>query len=150
MIRSEKEQFIIGFISLLDNRLGQILDGIVSDITFKQFFLLIVISKAEKGQKSIRQIADVYGASRQNVKKMIIALEKKGYVSVSQSQMDTRALHVELTEKTYECFKDNELNAEQASHQLFIDFSDEEMNIFINCMQKLMRGTEFFGGVRIL
>lgn len=41
MDRIEKEENIIGYITLLSNKLAQFGDNILPDITFKQWFLLI-------------------------------------------------------------------------------------------------------------
>ena len=45
MNRIDKEEMIIGYITLLSNKLTQFGDNILPDITFKQWFLLIMISK---------------------------------------------------------------------------------------------------------
>lgn len=68
MNRTEKEQMIIGNISLLSNKLTQMGDEICPDITYKQFFILLVISKMELEEKNINSIAELVGTTRQNVK----------------------------------------------------------------------------------
>lgn len=77
MNRIDKEEMIIGYITLLSNKLTQFGDNILPDITFKQWFLLIMISKMEIEEKSLNSIAEFVGTSRQNIKKMLIPLEKR-------------------------------------------------------------------------
>lgn len=53
-----------------------------------QWFLVIMISKMEIEEKSLNSIAEFVGTSRQNIKKMLISLENKGYVRVLKSEFD--------------------------------------------------------------
>ena len=138
MNRTEKEEFIIGGISLLSNKLTQFSDELLPDITFKQWFLLMMISKMEADEKSINRIADFVGTTRQNVKKLLAPLENKEYVIISKSEFDARALKVELTEKTYKYFIDNDRKTANAANQLFNTFTDDELEKFVNKIQKLM------------
>ena len=144
MDRTEKEQFVIGAISLLSNKLIQVGDGILPDITFRQWFLLIMMSKMEIDEKNINSIAEFVGTTRQNIKKMLIPLKKNGYVSISQSNQDGRALKVELTEKAYQYFSDNDKATAYESNQLFSLFSDEEVNCFVSNLQKLLHSLEMY------
>ncbi len=144
MGRIEKEEFIIGSISLLANKLSQIGDVIFPDITFKQWFLLIVIEKMGKAEKNINDIAECMGTTRQNIKKMVSLLEPKGYVSISKSQQDARALKVQLTEKTYSYFKDNSVHAAQETNKLFEMFTSEELDDFVFKLQKLSQSVELY------
>lgn len=139
MDRTEKEEYIIGYVSLISNKLSQAGDTIFPDITFKQWFLLMMISKMEpKQEKNINSISDVVGTSRQNIKKMLTSLETKGYVVIGRSTVDLRALKVELTDKTYQYFFENADIAAHQAHQLFKQFSIDEIDSFICNLQKLM------------
>lgn len=138
MNRTEKEQMIIGNISLLSNKLTQMGDEIFMDITYKQFLMLLVISKMELEEKNINRIAEVVGTTRQNVKKILTHLESKGYVIIKKSSVDSRALKVELTEKTFQYFTDNVDAAKRKANQVFEKFSIEEIDSFVNSLEKLM------------
>lgn len=146
MGRTEKEQYIIGCISLLSNKLNQFGDEILPDITFKQWFLLMMISKMEPEQeKNINSISEVVGTSRQNIKKMLIPLQEKGYVQVCKSTYDARALKVELTEKTYQYFADNEDITGRETNRLFKQFSIEEIEGLVCNLEKLMDCLAVYG-----
>lgn len=142
MNRKEKEEFVFGNILLLANKLTQFGDSIFPDITFKQWFLLIMISNMEADDKNINQIADFIGSTRQNVKKMLIPLEGKGYVSISRSLKDSRALNISLTEKTYKYFDDNANMAAGEIKQLFSLFSNREIEDLIGSVVKLKDSIE--------
>lgn len=139
MSRSEKEQMIIGSISLLSNKLSQIGDQILPEITYKQFFLLLMISKMELEEKNINDITELTGTSRQNVKKMLTHLEKKGYVMIGKSTYDSRALNIEVTPKTLQYFVDNGEIADLNTNQLFKKFTVDEIDTFIQNLDKLMK-----------
>lgn len=145
MYRTEKEEFIIGAISLLANGLTQFGDKVLTDITFKQWFLLMLISRMETEEKSINSIAEYVGTTRQNVKKMLTSLEAKGYVVMRRSKQDARALQVELTRKTYQLFEDKDVPLACETNQLFHLFSDEEIGIFVNLLQKMAKCLELYG-----
>lgn len=146
MDRTEKEEYIIGCVSLLSNKLSQAGDKIFPDITFKQWFLLMMISKMESGQeKNINSISEVVGTSRQNIKKMLTSLETKGYVVIEKSEHDLRALKVELTDKTYQYFIEISDIAAQQANQLFKRFSHNEINSLICNLQKLMDCLAVYG-----
>ena len=137
MDRTDKEEYIVGCILLLSNKLAQFGDCILPDITFKQWFLLLMVSKMQTEEKSIHGIAEFTGTSRQNVKKMLAALETKGYVTVCKSTLDARALKVELTEKTYQYFADHAVVAAEETDKLFADFSLEEIDSLAHKLEKL-------------
>lgn len=145
MKKIEKEEYIIGCISLLSNKLTQVGDHILPDITFKQWFLLIMISKMEMEEKNVNSIAEFVGTSRQNIKKMLTSLEAKGYVVVSKSTLDARALKVDLTDKTYQYFIDNADNVAKETNKLFESFSMDEINRFVCCLDKLLGCLELYG-----
>ena len=141
-MRTGKENYILGAISLVSNELNGFCGSFLGDITFKQWFLLMMISKMEKGEKSVNLIADFTGTSRQNVKKMLVPLEKKGYVSVTDSEKDGRALSVELTDKTYKFFFDYDGRIAKATDLLFKSFSDAELDLFVSSFRKIIATLE--------
>ena len=61
MYRTEKEEFIIGAISLLANGLTQFGDKVLTDITFKQWFLLMLISRMETEEKALTVLPSMLG-----------------------------------------------------------------------------------------
>ena len=146
MNRTDKEECIIGYITLLSNKLTQFGDNILPDITFKQWFLLIMIAKMENREKSLNSISEFVGTSRQNVKKMLTPLEAKEYVKICKSEFDSRALNVELTEKSYRYFNENADNAAQVTNKLFECFSIDEIESLMSNLGKLINSLSLYGG----
>lgn len=143
-MRTGKEHYVIGAISLISNELNN-LGGALKGITFKQWFLLLMMSKMDRGQKSVNEIAEFAGSSRQNVKKMLTGLKDKGFVTVEKSKSDGRALSVELTEKAYRLFFETESVVASETRALFSDFSEQELDLFIMLLKKLLDGVENYG-----
>ena len=144
MDRTEKEEYIIGSISLLSSKTTLLGDAIFPDITFKQWFLLLMISKMELQDKNLSSIAEVVGTTRQNVKKMLVPLESKGYVNIGKSMNDARALIVELTEKTYQYFAENNEPTACEAAKLFSSFSVTEIDSFVYALKKLLHCFEIY------
>ncbi|MBO7452953.1 MAG: winged helix DNA-binding protein [Clostridiales bacterium] len=138
MSRVSKEEYIIGSISLLANRFAQFGDSIHEDITFKQWFLLLMISKMDDEEKSLNSIADFVGTTRQNVKKLIVPLEEKKYVKVKPSKTDARALKIELAPKTYRYFEKHYETTAKKTDELFSKMNENDLDRLIQDLSKLM------------
>lgn len=138
MKRTDQEEFIIGCISIIANKISQFGNSILPDITFKQWLLLMMISKMELQEKNINSIAEFVGTTRQNVKKMLKLLENKGYVTIKKSNTDARAVTVELTEKAYQYFSKNDEPTARETNKLFSSFTASEIDIFIYALGKLL------------
>ena len=146
MKKTEIEQYIFGSILLISNKMQVWGDNILSDLTLKQWFLLFLISKMEKTDPTINEIAQYSGTSRQNVKKMLEQLERKKYLRTKKSKVDARALNVILLKKTFDYFKENEQKAEEVVNQIFSEMTDEELIVTKQTFDKLHI---FFGNPRL-
>ena len=138
MDRTENEEYIIGCICLLSNKIIKFGDQMLPDITFRQWFLLLMISKMSDKEKNINSIAAFTGTTRQNVKKLLTPLESKGYVIFKKSSSDARALKVELTETAYRYFEENAETAAAETDRLFSSFSDGEIGSLSKNLSKLL------------
>ena len=78
------------------------------------------------------------GSSRQNVRTMLNSLEKKNYVIISKSNIDTRALDVKLTKKAYDYFDTNDELADNEINKLFSSLTVEEIEALENSLKKLL------------
>jgi DNA-binding MarR family transcriptional regulator len=142
MDRTAREEYIFGSILLLSNKIQVWGDSILSDLTLKQWFLLLLISKMENKNPTINEISEFSGTSRQNIKKMLEHLDGKKYLKIKKSKTDARALNVSLLKKTYDYFVDNEEKGAQALISLFSEITEEELNVTGKTLEKLL---VFFG-----
>ncbi len=142
MIELENKEYIIGYISLISNKIVQFGDLIMPDITFHQWFLLMMISKMDNQEKTINNIAQFVGSTRQNVRSMLNILEKKDYIIIEKSSSDSRALNVKLTDKTYEYFEAVGKSTTREINKLFSVFSKEEIANLTKALKKLLGAFE--------
>ena len=142
MDRTATEEYVFGSILLLSNKIQVWGDNIISDLTLKQWFLLILISKMENKNPTLNEISEFTGTSRQNVKKMLEHLDGKKYLKIKKSKTDARALNVSLLKKTYNYFADNEKKGAEAAASLFSEITDKELSVTCKALEKLL---VFFG-----
>lgn len=138
MGRIEKEEYIIGSVSLLANKFSQFGDSIHEEMTYKQWFMLHMISKMDEGEKNLNTIADFVGTSRQNVKKLVDQLEEKKYLKVRRSTKDQRSLKVELTAKTKKYFEKTYKITSKKTDELFRNIEDSKLDELVLDLTKLM------------
>lgn len=126
MTERENQQFIFGVIFLLANKLQLLGDRVTGEITLKQWLLLNILSQMDEDFPNYNDIAKAVGTSRQNVTKMISALEKKGMVELKPSEVDQRAIYVTLTQKSYDYFSSKNNDGNLLLDKLFNGLSSEE------------------------
>ena len=73
------QAFLLGLLSAFDNRYQAAADNFMKEITWKQFFAIICV-KLCKEPPTLNDLADVMGSSHQNVKQILLKLERKGFV----------------------------------------------------------------------
>ena len=137
MNKVEKEQFIFGSILLLANKLQIFGDKLFTDFTLKQWFLIIMMSKMENKEPTVKEISDFTGTTRQNVKKMLLPFEIKGFVAVEKSATDGRALKVSLTDKSYQYFNDHKNDSEIIVDRIFTAIGEEDLDTVIRVFNAL-------------
>ena len=138
MARSGREEFAMGAISLLSNRLAGFGEGMLEDLTFRQWFLLTMISRMDPGEKNVREVAEFVGTSRQNVRKMIVPRERGGYLETSRSKRDARSLDVRLTPKAERFLSEKTPLVEREARRLFSGLSDGEMDALVAVLKRVM------------
>ena len=139
--KESMEKFIFASIFINQNKMQTACDKIDPEITMKQWLLLAVVSTFEENL-SLSQIGEIMGCSRQNVKKLALALEKKGFIKLMQSKSDSRSTCVLLDEKMNEYVSRVGDMQENVLKILFEDFSEEEIKQYFNLIAKLYTGIE--------
>lgn len=136
--RASIEQYVFGTTSLISNRMAAAIDTELSGITYKQWFFLMMIDRMESLEKSVHDVAQFIGTTRQNARKIIEQLEGKGYVETSVSRFDARALSVKITRKGKNCMRKNAPSVADATARLFSDISDAELQSLALTLGKLV------------
>jgi DNA-binding MarR family transcriptional regulator len=98
--------YLIGLLSAFENRFQAMADSMMQEISWKQFFAIICINMC-KEPPTLSELSDILGSSHQNVKQILLKLEKKGFIRFEQDEADKRKQRIVLTE---ECRKFCEKN----------------------------------------
>ena len=126
----EPSYFLLGLLSAFENRFQAVADRTMKEISWKQFFAIICINMC-KEKPTVKELAEIVGSSHQNVKQILLKLEKKGFVSISLDERDKRKQRIELTEYCREfCARNNEITM-RIMKKMFEEVSNEQLQITI-------------------
>ncbi|MCL1982404.1 MAG: MarR family transcriptional regulator [Clostridiales bacterium] len=123
----------------VSNKLQVCGDKELEKLTSRQLMALIAAVHLPKGEASLNNIAKKMGTTKQNVKQLVSAMEKKAYVSVAHSTADKRACSVEMTEEGQQVFVECYMRGMLFFEEVFHDFSAEELDVFWGMLKKLYR-----------
>lgn len=129
------QAFLLGLLSAFDNRYQACGEKYFEEITWKQFFAIICI-KHFKDKPTINELSEVMGSSHQNVKQILLKLEKKGFVLMVSDENDKRKQRIMLTEECHDFCKKND-----KASQVIIDkiFAGVDENSLRNTIQTIMK-----------
>jgi DNA-binding MarR family transcriptional regulator len=146
--RLTREQALFTSIFIIQNRLQNSGERIQNELSMKQWLLLTMISVCPEPH-TLSNIGRLMGCSRQNVKKLITILEKKGYVIITEGS--NNSICVELTNKVNRYSNDIGKKQIELLNLLFQEFSDNEIETLFNMLLKLYSGLgyveSFSGGI---
>lgn len=126
----ESSYFLLGLLSAFDNRFQAVADKTMEEISWKQFFVIICINLC-KENPSLKELAEIMGSSHQNVKQILLKLEKKGFVTMYEDPKDKRKQRIGLTESCMEfCEKNHEISS-QIMKKMFDGISEEQLKTTI-------------------
>ena len=121
---------MLGLLSSFDNRFQAIADSTMQEISWKQFFAIICINMC-KESPTIRELAQILGSSHQNVKQILLKLEKKGFVCIVADENDKRKQRIELTDYCRAfCAKNDEMTM-NIMKKMFDGVSEEQVQTTI-------------------
>ena len=132
-------QAIFSSIFVLQNRMQTAGEKLQTQISMKQWLLLAMTACCPE-PRTLTNIGNLMGCSRQNVKKLALALEKKGFVHLQLS--NNNSVLVELTEEVQRYTEEIGERQMKALSLLFSDFSEEEIEQLFFLYSKLYTGLE--------
>ena len=138
VIRSDKvdftgipsSYFLLGLLSAFENRFQAVADGTMKEISWKQFFAIICINMC-KERPTVNELAEIMGSSHQNVKQILLKLEKKGFISIAVDANDKRKQRIELTDYCREFSDKNDEMTMKIMEKMFDGVSEEQLQITI-------------------
>jgi DNA-binding MarR family transcriptional regulator len=100
---------------------------------------LISVAEALSGP-SLSQAAGALGTTRQNVKQVARALERKGFLRVEPDEDDARARRLVVTEKSRAYWRGRSTDDQRAVVGWFSALSDDEAGTLFDVLSKLEAG----------
>lgn len=133
--------FLLGLLSAFDNRYQAKADSFFGEISWKQFFAIICINMCRESP-TIKELAEIMGSSHQNVKQILLKLEKKGFVQILLDEVDRRKQRVVLTEKTRIFCEEHEEGSTKVVNAIFSGISEEQLQTTIHTIMQMERNLQ--------
>ncbi|MCR5733471.1 MAG: MarR family transcriptional regulator [Lachnospiraceae bacterium] len=133
--------FLLGLLSAFDNRYQAAADTYFKEITWKQFFAIICINLC-KDPPTLNELSDVMGSSHQNVKQILLKLEKKSFVSTVPDEKDKRKQRIFVTDECRAFLERNDNNGQQSQYiigRIFDGIDEESLQTTIQTIMKMER-----------
>ncbi len=92
---------IYGYLFTVANKIQASGDKVMEGLTMRQQFLLTSLSLFEDYAPTLQELAQVFGSSYQNVKRMASQLEEKNYLEIKKDPIDRRKIRIILNQKQY-------------------------------------------------
>ncbi len=132
----ESSYFLLGLLSAFENRFQAMADSSMEEISWKQFFAIICITLC-KEPPTVKELAEIMGSSHQNVKQILLKLEKKGFVTITVDDQDKRKQRILLTAYCIEfCLKNDEKSMELLK-KMFEGVTEEQLQITIQTIVQI-------------
>lgn len=132
------KSFLIGLLSAFENRFQTVADSFFEEITWKQFFAIICINLC-KESPTINELSEVMASSHQNVKQILIKLEKKGFVEMIADEKDRRKQRIIVTKKCDDFCKRNDKESMIRINKTFEGVSEEQIITTIQTILQMER-----------
>ena len=132
----ELSYFLLGLLSAFENRFQALADSTIKEVSWKQFFGIICINLC-KEPPTVKELAEIMGSSHQNVKQILLKLEKKGFVRITTDEKDKRKQRIEVTEYCREFCAKNEGMTDRFMKKLFAGVSEEQLQATIQTIVQI-------------
>lgn len=134
-----KQQALFASFFVVQNRLQTSCEKVQTEISMRQWHLLAMTSICEK-PKTLTNIGALMGCSRQNVKNLATALERKGFVNFVYGA--NNSVQIEITEKANSYLISMSERQNEILVLLFSLFSEKDIIKFFSLQNKLLDGLE--------
>ena len=128
--------YLLGLLSAFQNRFQAIADGTMQEISWKQFFAIICINMC-KEPPTLKELSDILGSSHQNVKQILLKLEKKGFIQFQPDEKDRRKQRIILTEHCRDFCEKNDEMSQDIIKKMFAGISEKELSETIRIIMKI-------------
>lgn len=128
--------FLIGLLNQFMNRFQAVGDRFFPEISWKQCFTIICLQYF-KEPPTLRELSLMMGSSHQNVKQMLLKLEKNGFVAFVADETDKRKQRIVLTDKAGEFCEYYDGPSENYVGRLFEAVDPEDLETTVKTLMRL-------------
>ncbi len=118
--------YLLGLLSAFENRFQAMADNTMQEISWKQFFAIICINMCKK-PPTLKELSDVLGSSHQNVKQILLKLEKKNFIRFQTDEADKRKQRIVLTDHCREFCERNDGMSRSIMEKMFDGIPEEDV-----------------------
>ena len=130
------EYFLLGLMSAFENRFQTIADNVMKEISWKQFFAIICISFCKEAP-TINDLSEILGSSHQNVKQILLKLEKKGFIKFEKDKQDKRKQRIVVTKACLKFCEQNNATSSQIMQKMFEGIPEKDIKTTIKTIIKM-------------
>lgn len=134
--------YLLGLISAFENRFQAMADNTMQEISWKQFFAIICINMCKEAP-TLKELSDILGSSHQNVKQILLKLEKKNFIRFQADETDKRKQRIMLTDYCREFCEKNDEMSKSIMEKMFDGITEEDIATTIKTIiriEKNLRG----------
>lgn len=130
--------YLLGLLSAFENRFQAMADSMMQEVSWKQFFAIICINLCQE-PPTLKELSEILGSSHQNVKQILVKLEKKGFVEFLPDVVDKRKRRIVLTDQCREFCDKNDDMSREIMQRLFDGVSEEEIASTVQTLLRIER-----------
>lgn len=128
--------FLLGLLTAFDNRFQAMADKTMREISWKQFFAIVCINLCIQ-PPAISELAEIMGSSHQNVKQILLKLEKKNLIEFQPDEKDGRKQRVLLTDACRIFCAENDRVSSVIMEEMFAGISCDQIRTTIGTILKI-------------
>ena len=141
----QSNYYLLGIISAFENRFQALADSQMKDISWKQFFAIICINMC-KEPPTLKELSDILGSSHQNVKQILLKLEKKSFIQFQTDDADKRKQRIVLTDYCREFCERNDEMSKSIMEKMFDGVTEKEVATTIQTIIKIEKNLRGYEG----
>lgn len=131
------KHLIFGTLFALSNRIQCMGDRFYKEITIKQIFVILVLQLFGDYEPTLKELSDAAGSSYQNIKQIVLKLEKLNIVEITSDEYDKRKMRIKVTEKCNDLLGRYDEKSQQFLNILFDGIATTELESTLATLKKM-------------
>lgn len=136
------EYLLFGTLLVIGNKLQVLGDNFFEEITAKQWFVLCMLEIFGDRHPTLKELSEAMGSSHQNVKQLVLKLEKKGYLQLREDEEDRRKMRIIATQQTKVLAQKYGEKQQEFMKNLFRDMDNKDLSGTLRTLTKLIENME--------